>query len=246
MAKSRFNNLIRDAKLEAVVNTVLDEVYSNPAKVAILPARNSINWSITSSRTSRGGKLRGGYAFVMAQNMFNRGENYFKYVVYHELGHVSQMFTNNFCDHGPTFMNAFKILCPVELQHFEYEYKPRMAARCGVARKVLGTNDVAAQITSPIYIKATRTTYTYIAFERIKHTEVMYLQTQEFTYTMPELRKLMEYVINNTRKCISDTYPAVAMFANSARISVSSTPHRVPKGGRVHLLTIQRPAAKAA
>jgi len=57
------------------------------------------------------------------------GPAFAAYYLAHELAHVKASVRG----HGPAFMAAFKTLCPPDLQHYECIYKPRNAARAGIA-----------------------------------------------------------------------------------------------------------------
>lgn len=200
--KRRFNNLVRDVATENLVNEVLDSVYANPECVKILPARNKIQWWATSSGVSRGGRIETGYAFTISIHALTAGgEDYVRYLICHELSHVSQVFTHSIADHGPTFMNALKTICPKHLQHFEYGYKPRMASRCGVSLD----SSAASEVTGTIYVKIDN-------FFGVKFANV------NRTYKSNKVRAAMVSVLNEF----------VAMYPNS-RISVRSTPFRGSK-----------------
>lgn len=64
-----------------------------------------------------------------------KGEDYFRYYVAHELAHMVAIKKFGEGGHGKTFMECFKNICPEELQHHEYGYKPRNAASAGVSKK---------------------------------------------------------------------------------------------------------------
>lgn len=63
-----------------------------------------------------------------------RGEGYALYYLAHELAHIAAPRREM---HGPIFMEHFKRLCPEHLQHYELNYKPRNAAKAGIAAKVV-------------------------------------------------------------------------------------------------------------
>lgn len=59
---------------------------------------------------------------------------YVLYYLAHELAHIhnfddpsSDALYKNTDPHGHHFMKAFRLLCPEEYQHYEYEYKPNQA-----------------------------------------------------------------------------------------------------------------------
>ena len=61
-----------------------------------------------------------------------KSQDYFIYYIAHELSHVV-----NFCNktndhHGKKFYEFFKLICPVDYQHFELGYKPQNAKKFGI------------------------------------------------------------------------------------------------------------------
>jgi len=63
--------------------------------------------------------------------MTTRESGYDIYYACHELAHVLVPVTKGDM-HGPKFMAAFKSICPKEFQHYELEYKPRLATAAGI------------------------------------------------------------------------------------------------------------------
>lgn len=59
---------------------------------------------------------------------------YITYYVCHEIAHVMAPATRGNV-HGPEFQKAFMSICPKEYQHYELNYKPRLAAAAGIKRK---------------------------------------------------------------------------------------------------------------
>ncbi len=66
------------------------------------------------------------------KGLIEGGLTFAAYYLAHELAHVKASSDT----HGPKFMEAFKELCPVELQGYETIYKPKRAAAAGIAPKV--------------------------------------------------------------------------------------------------------------
>jgi hypothetical protein len=62
-------------------------------------------------------------------------EGYFIYYLAHELAHKYNRMDKGTRGHSKPFYNWFKVLCPVEFQHYETEYKPRLAANSGIRGK---------------------------------------------------------------------------------------------------------------
>jgi predicted metal-dependent hydrolase len=60
----------------------------------------------------------------------NKPADYKTYFVAHEMAHA---FDRCISDHGGSFMEWLNRICPVEMQHYEYEYKPRNAKRNGLS-----------------------------------------------------------------------------------------------------------------
>lgn len=65
------------------------------------------------------------------KGLIEGGVKFAAYYLAHELAHVKA----NTSGHGAVFMEAFRMLCPEHLQYYELIYKPRSAARAGIARK---------------------------------------------------------------------------------------------------------------
>jgi hypothetical protein len=61
-----------------------------------------------------------------------RSKLYCVYYLAHECAHTLAYEAYGDTGHGEAFMHYFKKLCPVELQHYELLYKPRLAAAAGI------------------------------------------------------------------------------------------------------------------
>ena len=59
-----------------------------------------------------------------------RSYDYYLYYICHELAHIP----NPGIQHGPDFMKTFRSICPPELQHYELDYKPRLAKAAGIRK----------------------------------------------------------------------------------------------------------------
>lgn len=58
---------------------------------------------------------------------------YLLYVLCHELAHIRRFQAGDFhTGHEKLFQEELKLLCPPDLQHWEYEYKPDEALQAGV------------------------------------------------------------------------------------------------------------------
>ena len=60
-----------------------------------------------------------------------------EYVIYylaHEMAHAMLHEKRIRCSHGQAFMEEFKRICPVELQHHELAYKPKNAKAAGISK----------------------------------------------------------------------------------------------------------------
>ena len=111
-------SLVRDAYGPCLTNYICDE------------------WNIFCVNQKRGKCIPSIKTITIPFWTFCQGDPaYWIYYLAHELAHAITFIDNANDIHGPIFMSNFKRLCPVELQHYEYGYKPRNAARAGVARK---------------------------------------------------------------------------------------------------------------
>lgn len=62
---------------------------------------------------------------------------YVIYVLCHELAHIRRADNGDFhTDHGKAFQEDLKLICPPELQHYEYEYMPDYAIMADVEHRV--------------------------------------------------------------------------------------------------------------
>lgn len=85
-------------------------------------------WKFEVTNTIRGYAYHRSLRITVPLWAFKRGIGYVEYYLCHEAAHA---FGNY--NHGPAFMAKFKQICPVDLQHFELEYKPRNAKKAGIA-----------------------------------------------------------------------------------------------------------------
>jgi len=71
---------------------------------------------------------------------------YVEYYLAHELAHIYVFDYHGLRgdkidgDHGERFMSAFKSLCPIQWQHYEYEYKPDSARKSDVSVEGAGSH----------------------------------------------------------------------------------------------------------
>jgi predicted metal-dependent hydrolase len=65
---------------------------------------------------------------------FGKGWDYLIYYICHEIAHAMTPRVKG-DQHGPQFMESFKTVCPVEYQHYELGYKPRLARAAGIKEK---------------------------------------------------------------------------------------------------------------
>ncbi len=66
-------------------------------------------------------------------------QGYWLYYVAHEFAHALGDIGDN---HNQRFMERFMKLCPVSLQHYETEYKPRNAANAGISKVQQGSHKI--------------------------------------------------------------------------------------------------------
>ena len=70
--------------------------------------------------------------FAILRETNNKELGYLQWYVAHEFAHAFNAAAGT-CDiHGPNFMEFLKKICPPEYIHYEFHYKPRNAARCGI------------------------------------------------------------------------------------------------------------------
>jgi len=64
-----------------------------------------------------------------------KGEIDFDYRIYYVCHELAHSVAGRAANHGADFMEAFMIICPPHLQHYELNYKPRLAAAAGIRRQ---------------------------------------------------------------------------------------------------------------
>ena len=81
-------------------------------------------------------KKSGGYYFTIPHWAYRRGTAYFRYYVAHELAHLASKYRGHKFAHDKYFYQSFKDICPEDVQHYEFPYKPRVAKQFGLKEKV--------------------------------------------------------------------------------------------------------------
>jgi len=67
------------------------------------------------------------YQFTIPLWAYNRGKDYFTYYTAHELSHILVYIKYRGIEsrpHGEEFYIIFRQLCPLEVQHYELEFRP--------------------------------------------------------------------------------------------------------------------------
>lgn len=101
----------------------------HPAIKPIYLQVSKIGWQFWIVDQRRGHCAYGPKEITIPTWAVKRSIDYYNYYLSHELAHV---FAGNKAAHGDVFMRAFAKICPIELQHYEHEYKPQAAARNGI------------------------------------------------------------------------------------------------------------------
>lgn len=69
--------------------------------------------------------------WAVKQSLNGKTPGYDVYYACHEIAHAMAPATKGDV-HGPKFMAAFINICPKQYQHYELEYKPRLAKAAGI------------------------------------------------------------------------------------------------------------------
>lgn len=92
---------------------------------------DSKGWQFLPVKQQRGRCYWDDKIITIPEHAFTRKDkDYLFYYIAHEMAHA---ISPRGSQHGPEFMAAFKEICPVSLQHFEIEYKPRNAIAAGIS-----------------------------------------------------------------------------------------------------------------
>ena len=130
MKQQRDFNDVRLRLPVRIVKHLQDEV--NAAVDLLIPGSRFIGYVV---RQRRGSAYILSGSFTIPLWAYQRSQEYFFYYVAHEVSHLLA------CEpgHGEMFYDEFKRLCPSEWQHYEIEYKPRLAKAAGISEKRVAT-----------------------------------------------------------------------------------------------------------